>query len=288
MRISSLFNQKKPVISFEIFPPNLDIPIETVYSKLSQFKDLKPDFISVTYGAGGSKKGRTVEIASKLKNDYGIESMAHFTCVGHSANEVDQMMNLMKESNLENILALRGDPPRNMPDFDYSKNAFIYAADLIKHIRKNNDFCIAAAAYAEGHIHSSRMKHDMHYLKHKVDAGVDFLITQLFFDNRIFYDFMDKCISLNINCPITPSIMPVFKEEQFKTIATLCGASIPAKLYIMIEKYGDNPDDLLQAGLEYAAEQIKDLIQNGVDGVHINTMNRPVSTKKILEYSGIR
>lgn len=288
MKISRFFSQKKPVISFEIFPPNLDIPIETIYDKLESFADLKPNFMSVTYGAGGSKKGRTLEIATKLMKEYQIDSMAHFTCVGHNEHEVNDMMVKMQELGLENILALRGDPPKNMPDFDYGKNAFFYASDLIQHMRKNNDFCIAAAAYVEGHVNSLRIKHDMHYLKQKVNVGVDFLITQLFFDNKQFYDFMDKCITLGINCPITAGIMPVFKADQIKSIATLSGASIPAKLFMMLDKYGSNPDDLLKAGLEYAANQMKDLIANGVDGIHLCTMNRPAATKTLLEYAGLK
>ncbi|MCX7748429.1 MAG: methylenetetrahydrofolate reductase [NAD(P)H] [Clostridia bacterium] len=287
MKLIELFNNKKPVISFEIFPPKLETPLESIFETLEQFKLLAPDFISVTYGAGGSKKDRTIQIASKIKNEYHIESMAHFTCVGHSKEEIDTLLASLSENKLQNILALRGDPPAGQPDFDFSKNVYPYASELIRHIRsKNNDFCIAAAAYVEGHVDCRRLKDDLTNLKLKVDEGVDFLITQLFFDNRFFYDFLDKAASIGIHCPITAGIMPIFKADQIKRITSLCGASIPAKLVIMMDKYQDNPDDLRKAGIEYASTQIRDLIDNGVDGIHLCTMNRPKSTKEILENIG--
>jgi len=288
MNLADLFKKKKPVISFEIFPPKLDTPLESIYDTLEQFKELKPDFISVTYGAGGSAKDRTVEIASKIKNEYHIESMAHFTCVGHSKAEIDSLLENLHANNLENILALRGDPPANQPDFDFSKNVYKYASELIGHIRnKSNFFCIAAAAYVEGHSDSKRLKDDLIHLKQKVETGVDFLVTQLFFDNRLFYDFLDKTSAMGINCPITPGIMPIFKADQIKRIASLCGASFPAKLVVLMDKYGDNPEDMRKAGIEYASTQIRDLIDNGVDGIHLLTMNRPKSSRTILENIGL-
>lgn len=287
MKLVELFKTKKPVISFEIFPPKLDTPIESIFDTLDQFKNLAPDFISVTYGAGGSAKDRTIEIASKIKNEYSIESMAHFTCVGHSKEEIDKLLVSLHENNLENVLALRGDPPIDQPDFDFSKNAFEYANELISYIRSKNDFCISAAAYVEGHVNSLRLKDDLKYLKQKVDTGVDFLVTQLFFENRNFYDFLDKTATIGINCPITAGIMPVFKADQIKRIASLCGAAIPAKLVILMDKYGDNAEDMRKAGIEYASSQIRNLIDNGVDGIHLLTMNRPKSSKEILENAGI-
>jgi methylenetetrahydrofolate reductase (NADPH) len=286
MKISNLFLRKKPTISFEIFPPKLDTPVESIYDRLGDFAAMKPDFISVTYGAGGSKKGRTLDIASKIKQKYGVESLAHFTCVGHSLEEIDSMTREMKERSLQNLFALRGDPPVDVPDFDFSKNVFSHAGELIRHIRKQNDFCIAAAAYPEGHADSPRIKYDMHYLKMKVDMGVDFLITQLFFDNRVFYDFLDKCAAYHIQCPILPGVMPIFKANQIKRIALMCGASMPAKLVLLLDKYGDTPD-MEKAGVEYASGQIRDLLGNGVNGVHINTMNRVEATRQILNNVGL-
>lgn len=287
MKILDLFKAKKPVISFEIFPPKLDTPVETIFDTLEQFKNLAPHFISVTYGAGGSAKDRTIEIASKIKNEYCIESMAHFTCVGHSKQEIDKLLVSLHDNNLENILALRGDPPIDQPNFDFSKNTFEYANELISYIRSKNDFCISAAAYVEGHVNSVRLKDDLRYLKQKVDTGVDFLVTQLFFENRNFYDFLDKAASIGINCPITAGIMPVFRADQIKRIASMCGASIPAKLVLLMDKYCDNAEDMRKAGIDYASKQIRNLIDNGVDGIHLLTMNRPKSSKEILENVGI-
>lgn len=288
MKIIEMFNRKKPVVAFEIFPPKPDVPVETVYEKLDLFEELKPDYISVTYGAGGSQKGRTIEIASRIREKHSIESMAHFTCVGHSSAEIDDMLKGMHDKGLTNILALRGDPPAGDPHFDFSKNIYCYAYELIEHIRSVNNFCIAAAAYVEGHVDSKRLKDDITALKNKVDSGVDFLITQLFFDNRLFYDFMDKARSIGISCPVAAGIMPIFRADQIKSITARSGCSIPAKLVLMMDKYSDNPDDLRKAGVEYSARQIRDLADNGVEGIHLYTMNRPVSTKEILEAAGLR
>lgn len=283
MKIKELFNNKRPVIAFEIFPPKADVPIETIYDRLDQFETLKPDYISVTYGAGGTQKGRTLEIAARIKNIHHIESMAHFTCIGHTKEEIDSMLASMHELGLENILALRGDPPAGNPDFDFSKGSYHYAHELIEQIRQNNDFCVAAAAYVEGHADSKRLRDDILHLKEKVDTGVDFLITQLFFDNRLFYDFIDKARSAGINCPVTAGIMPIFRADQIKSITAKSNCSIPAKLVVMMDKYQDNPEDLRKAGIEYAIMQIRDLIDDGVEGIHLYTMNRPKSTAEIIK-----
>ena len=179
MKISDMFKNNKQTVSFEIFPPKLTTPIETIFDKLGDFASMKPDFISVTYGAGGSKKGRTVEIASKIKGEYGIESLAHFTCVGHSIEEINALIKEMKDENIDNLLALRGDPPADNPDFDFSK-CICTCIRTIKHIRSKESFCIGAACYPEGHVDSTRIKHDLHYLKLKVDQGVDFFNTTIF------------------------------------------------------------------------------------------------------------
>ncbi len=286
MRIIDLYKCKKPVIAFELFPPKPDVPLDTIYDHLDQFEALRPDYISVTYGAGGSQKGRTLEIAARIKDMLHIESMAHFTCIGHTVTEISNMLATMHEMGLENILALRGDPPANNPDFDFSKNIYCYAKELVEHIRRVNNFCIAAAAYVEGHVDSKRLSGDLSHLKEKVDSGVDFLITQLFFDNRLFYDFMEKAHSKGIDCPVSAGIMPIFKADQIKSITAKSGCSIPARLVLMMDKYQDNPDDLRKAGIEYAIMQIRDLLENGVDGIHLYTMNRPKSTAEIM--SGVR
>lgn len=284
MKISNLYNKNKKVISLEIFPPKSTVSIESIYDKLQSFSELTPDFISVTYGAGGSEKDRTIEIASKIEETYKTNSMAHITCVGNSKEQINRLLQELKDNKVENILALRGDAPSNIPDFDMSQNSFQYAADLIAYIRQTfkDDFCISAACYPEGHAYGGRIKDDINFLKQKVDEGVDFLVTQLFFDNRIFYDFWDRIQEKGVLCPLAAGVMPIFKAEQIKRIASLCGASIPAKLVILMDKYGDNPEDMRKAGVEYACNQIRDLLENDVDGIHLMTMNRPKSTKEII------
>lgn len=283
MKIIDLFRKKKPVISFEIFPPKPDVPVETIYNRLELFESLKPDFISVTYGAGGNQKGHTLEIATRIKSLHHIESMAHFTCSGHSMEEINAMLVSMHDLGLENILALRGDPPAGQPFYDFGKNVFTNASGLIRHIRNNNSFCIAAAAYVEGHADSRRLSEDLMHLKKKVDAGTDFLITQLFFDNRLFYDFIEKARIKGINCPISAGIMPIFRADHIKSITAKSGCSIPARLVLLMDKYQDNPEDMRKAGIEYAAMQIGDLIENEAEGIHLYTMNRPKSTADIIK-----
>ncbi len=287
MKLNRLFRQGRTVVSHEVFPPKLDTPLETILEKLSLFAAMSPDFMSVTYGAGGSGQGRTVELASRIREKHGVESMAHFTCVGHSLEQVDALIIELQEVGIENILALRGDPPRDQPGFDFSKNTFRYADELIAYIRSKADFCMAAAAYPEGHVDARRLSEDLRRLKGKVDAGVDLLITQLFFDNRIFYDFWEKTRAMNINIPISTGIMPVFRADQIKRIASLCGASLPARLVLAMDRYQDKPEDLKQAGMEYAAAQIRDLVENGVEGIHLLTMNRPSESEQILRMAGL-
>ena len=287
MRISELYNKNRKTLAFEIFPPKPDIPMDSLFSSIEGFKKLLPDYISVTYGAGGSQRGRTVEIASKLKNHYGIESMCHLTCVGHSVQEIDDLLAEIKKENIDNILALRGDPPIDQPDFKFDNGAFKYANELIEHIKKTGDFCIAAAAYLEGHSDSKRLSDDRRYLKQKVDAGVDLLITQLFFDIRLYFDFLDRCEQLNIKCPVIPGIMPIF-SARIKTMTARSGCSIPARLVLMIDKYQDSPEDLKKAGEEYAAYMIRELLDGGAPGIHLYTMNKLESTINILKLAGLR
>lgn len=291
MRIIDLFNTKKPVLSFEVFPPRADAPLNDIFDALDKFAELSPDFMSVTYGAGGGGNQRTVEISSRIKNVLGIESLTHLTCIGHTRDEIDGILAKMRESNLENILALRGDLPSGETQCADEKRDFEYASDLIEYIKKSknsSDFSTAAAAYIEGHIECKSLKQDLLNLKYKYDRGVDFLITQLFFDNRRYFEFIDKAAGMCISCPIVPGVMPVFKADQIKTIAAKSGCSIPADLVLLMDKYGSDPEDMKRAGIEYAARQIRDLLDNGAPGVHIYTMVRPVSTKDILVQAGIR
>lgn len=283
MKIKHFFSRQMPVISFEIFPPKPDYPLDTVYQTVAQLHDLKPDFISVTYGAGGSNRERTVQIASEIKRAYKIETMAHLTCIGHSAEELDQILEELRGSGVENILALRGDPPQHSIDQSMNPGCYRYAGELVKHIQSKAGFCIGAAAYPEGHMECRNWQEDWLHLRDKVGAGVDFLVTQLFFDNRVFYNFKESLIRLGINVPVSAGIMPVLNAGQIKRMVYLSGASVPAKLLLLFDKYEDHPEDFQKAGLEYAIGQINDLIANHVEGIHLYTMNRAKQTRFIME-----
>jgi len=282
VKLLEFYNSSKVVLSLEIFPPKQNYPLESVFTTLDGLQKLNPHFISVTYGAGGSTLGRTVEIAARIKSEYNIEPLAHLTCARHTRDEVTTILKKLWDLNIHNILALRGDPPADDLDFDFTRQEYRYAYELIKDAKATADFGIAAAAYPEGHIECRRISEDLRNLKQKVDAGVDFLITQLFFNNLVFYDFVEKAHNIGISCPIIPGIMPVLNASQIIRMASLCGASIPAKLLIMVDKYQHNPVDMEKAGIDYASEQIIDLIENKVPGIHLMTMNKTSQTAQIV------
>jgi len=289
MRLSELYKSSVPALSFEVFPPKPDVPLEKVTPILDTLKKYSPDFVSVTYGAGGSSRGRTVEIASKIRKVYGMEAMAHLTCVGQTHGEVDSILEELKQNNICNVLALRGDPPRNNPDFDFSKGEFKFASELITYIRSKGDFSIAAAAYVEGHRNSRFIDDDWKNLKRKVECGVDVLITQLFYDNRLYFHFRDSIQHLGVKVPVVPGIMPLFNAKQMIRVMGMCGASMPPAVMIMLDKYGKSEDDMYKAGIDYAVEQIQELVSEGVPGIHIEPMNRPELAEDILKgLSGLR
>ncbi|NLN49046.1 MAG: methylenetetrahydrofolate reductase [NAD(P)H] [Clostridiales bacterium] len=275
MKIKELFKYGRPVISLEIFPPKPESPVETILDTIDALSDLKPDFISVTYGAGGSSKSHTIEIANLIKNKYNVEALAHLTCINSKKSDIDRVLGELKGYDVDNVLALRGDLPQD-GSFDFTaKRDFGYAKDLVNYIKEKNDFCIAGACYPEGHIENSDIISDLHNLKCKVDTGVDFLITQLFFDNNLFYNFKEKVDLLGIDIPISAGIMPVINKKQIERITKLCGASIPLKFRRIMDKYEYNPEALKDAGVAYATEQIIDLLSFGIDGIHLYSMNRP-------------
>lgn len=279
MNISSLFKDRT-VFSFEVFPPKKTSPIETIYNTLDELKDLKPDFISVTYGAGGNTTdSSTCNIASIIKNKYNIDSFAHLTCVSSSKSEIDIILKQFKDNNINNILALRGDINPDKPP----KEDFKYASELISYINEKGDFYIAGACYPEVHVEAKDMIEDIHNLKKKVDAGASHLISQLFFDNSAFYSFVEKARIAGINVPIEAGIMPVTNKKQIERMVSMCGASLPAKFSKIIQKFEHNPEALRDAGIAYAVDQIVDLVSNGVDGIHLYTMNNPYVAKKISE-----
>ncbi|MBN3348462.1 methylenetetrahydrofolate reductase [NAD(P)H] [Clostridium botulinum] len=280
MHIKELFNEKKLVFSFEIFPPKVTSSIKTIYETLEELKDLTPDFISVTYGAGGSlKNNKTCELSSLVKNKYGIEALAHLTCINSTKDDIDLIIKELEENNIENILALRGDMPKD-------KNIigeYNYAFELIEKIKENNNFGVLGACYPEGHIECESLKQDIRELKRKVDAGAEHLISQLFFDNNIFYEFLSKTQQKNINVPIQAGIMPVVNKKQIERIVKISGATLPKKFIKILDKYEYDKKAMEDAGIAYAVEQIVDLVSSGVKGIHLYTMNNPYIARKITE-----
>ena len=283
MKIASLYGKGRTVLSFEIFPPKKTSGIETIYSTIEELSDLKPDYISVTYGAGGNPADTsTRDIASLIKNKYGIEAMAHLTCVNNTKEEVDTVLQSFKEAGIENILALRGDIRPDVPP----KTDFRYASELVSYIKEQGDFGVSGACYPEGHVEAESLTADILNLRKKVDAGVQSLVTQLFFENNMFYDFREKMAIAGIDVPVSAGIMPVTNKKQIERMVAMCGASLPQKFVKMVQKYDTRPEALIDAGIAYAADQIADLLSNGVDGVHIYTMNNPYVARKIVGIIG--
>lgn len=282
MKIKDMFS-KGTVFSFEIFPPKKTAPIEVIYDTLEQLGDLNPDFISVTYGAGGnSQGGSTCEIAHTIKEKYGIEPVAHLPCINYTKSEISTILEDFKAHGIENILALRGDINPDVPP----KMEFRYASELVKFIRGKGDFDIAGACYPEGHIDTPNIVDDILNLKKKVDSGVTHLITQLFFDNAYFYSFLEKAKIAGINVPIEAGIMPVTNKKSIERMVSMCGASLPPKFTKMMQRYENNPEALRDAGIAYAADQIVDLVSNGVDGIHLYTMNNTYVARRISDAVG--
>lgn len=279
MKTTDIF-KKKRVFSFEVFPPKRTMPIEKIYDTLDELAVLKPDFISVTYGAGGSASAYTIEIASKIKHDLKTESVAHLTCLYLSEEEAREVLSRIEENGIENVLALRGD---SSPDFE-PKNRFCYASDLISFIKENNpNLNILGACYPEGHSESPNKIDDLRCLKKKTDAGASHLVSQLFFDNSLFFDFAEKARIAGIEAPIEAGIMPVVNKKQIERMVSLCGASLPEKFLKIMNRYEDNPEALRDAGIAYAVDQIVDLVTRGVDGIHLYTMNNAYIAKRICE-----
>lgn len=277
--ISELIKDKT-CLSCEVFPPKKTSPIETIYNTLDDLKNIPWDFISVTYGAGGSNVGvSTVDIASTIQDKYDIKAMAHLPCINYTKEEIVKILDEFKNHNITNILALRGDINPNIEP----KNDFKHACDLIQFIKQHGDFHISGACYPEGHLESESLAQDIKYLKYKVDCGAEHLISQLFFDNNSFYDFKEKCEIANIKVPIEAGIMPVTNKKQIERMISLCGASLPRKFTKMMQKYEDSPEAIRDAGIAYAIDQIIDLVANGVDGIHLYTMNNSYIASRIYD-----
>ena len=282
MKIPELFEQKKPVFSLEIFPPKKKANIDTIYDTVAKLAECNPDFISVTYGAGGNlADNSTCEIASNIKKKYGIETAAHLTCVNSTREDVKEMIGRFQAADIRNVLALRGDI---VPDQEIKKD-FEHANELAIEIQRkcSDDIEILGACYPEGHYESRSLDEDIHNLKYKIGAGVKALITQLFFDNQLFYEFIGKARMMGIRVPISAGIMPIVNSRQIERTVALSGASLPHEFTKMIGLYENDPEGLFDAGIEYAVNQIRDLITNGVDGIHLYIMNNPEVARRVYE-----
>ncbi len=279
-KIKDTLKDTAPHISFEIFPPKTDAGFESVISAAEQIAALKPSFISVTYGAGGGTSRNTVKIASYIK-EKGVTSLAHLTCVSSTKEEVHRVVGELKEHGIENVLALRGDIPKDgafpLP------NQYKYAYELIEDIKTQGDFCIGAACYPEGHVEAEHKKDDIVNLKHKVDCGVDFLTTQMFFDNNILYNFLYRIREKGITVPVLPGIMPITNAKQMKRTLELSGTALPQRFVAILDRFGDDPAAMQQAGIAYATDQIIDLIANGVNHIHVYSMNKPEVAGMIMK-----
>ncbi len=282
MKIIDKFGKNKVVFSLEVFPPKkFSENIDTVYETLSQLTDINPDYISVTYSAGGGGNAEHCsKIASIIKNMHNVEPVAHLTCLTNNQSDIDNALDEFTTAGVENILALRGDHNPNM----LPKDDFTYASDLIKYIKsKFPQMGVSGACYPEVHMESDNEIDDILNLRKKVDSGAEFLVSQLFFDNDAFYRFMERAKIAGINVPIQAGIMPVTNSKQIEKMVSMCGASLPRKFSMMMQKYGDNPEAMRDAGIAYAVNQIVDLIANGVEGIHLYTMNNPYVATKIAE-----
>ena len=274
--------QKKQTLSFEVFPPKKDGEFEAAFEVLDALGKLSPDFISVTYGAGGSRSKKTVDIASYIQNNLHIDALAHMTCVGCKKDDLLQVVTELSEANVSHVLALRGDRPKDMSDEQFESRDFAHACDMTGFLKANTSLHIAGACYPEKHFEASDLESDLLHLKEKQDAGADFFITLLFFDNALFYNFMDKATAKGINIPICAGIMPITTAKQLGTTVSLSGSSVPKALADLIATYGENPDDMRKAGIDYAIRQIRDLQTNDADGIHIYTMNKPKTAAEIV------
>lgn len=286
MKISDMFKntKKERVISFEIFPPKKEEAFRNVGTMLGELKELEPDFISVTCGAGGSaNRNKTIELASLIKNDFGIESMAHMTCISSTPENVEQEINEINRAGVENVLALRGDIPKE--GFVPGSGHYSYAYQLIEKIKADTGLCVAAGAYPEGHIECDDFDLSIEHMKVKEEKGAEFFVSQLFFSNEYFYRLCEAAGKSGIKSPIMPGIMPMMSKSQVSNMIFMCGASLPSALIKLLHKYEDSPNDLLLAGIDYAGNQIQDLLNSGVRGIHLYSMNKPEVARKLIEYT---
>lgn len=283
MKIRNRLNPSKPCFSFEFFPPKTPEGEKQLWETLEDLRSLEPGFVSVTYGAGGSTRDRTIELVTHIKERTGIEPMAHLTCVGHTKAEIADVLSRLAKARIENVLALRGDPPKGQTSFQRTEGGFGYANELVEFVREQDlGFGIGGAAYPEGHPETASREADLQHLKLKVDAGCDFVVCQLFFDNAFYFDFVERARRAGINVPIVPGIMPITNVEQVGRFVRMCGATVPMRLQLELEKVKDDPTAVMQLGVAHATVQCLELLQRGVPGIHFYTLNRSPAARMIV------
>lgn len=284
MRIDQLLNHGQPLVSFEFFPPKSEAGFAQLYQTIEELRPLEPSYVSVTYGAGGSTRQKTVELVGRIQNEIGIRSMAHLTCVGHTSDEIGGILDELWEMGIRNVLALRGDPPAGQSGFVATTGGFANADELTGFVRSRHDFCIGVAGYPEGHPQCLNQTRDLEYLKRKVDNGGNFIVTQLFFDNADFYRFRDNARAMGIKVPIVAGIMPITNVSQIKRFVSMCGAKIPHRLLTKLETIeAQGPETVHRIGVDYAAMQCRDLLFNDCEGLHFYTLNKSKATVDIVK-----
>lgn len=282
MRISEALRTLRPFFSFEFFPPKSDEARDQLLETVRTLRPLRPAFVSITYGAGGSTRSRTVEISKRVRSELGLEVMAHVTCVGSSRAELRELFAQLEAAGIENVMALRGDPPRGAAGFTPAPGGFSHANQLVAMLRRGYRFCIGAACYPEGHVEAPDLQTDVEHLRAKVDAGADFLVTQLFFENDAYFAFVRRARAAGISVPILPGIMPITSYEQIARFTAMCGATIPPKLLAELEARRGQPEAVEDLGVAYATLQCADLLRRGAPGIHFYTLNRSPATRAIV------
>ena len=285
MKVADLYARQKHTFSFEFFPPKTEEGEAKLFETIAQLKKLNPSFVSVTYGAMGSTRNNTIRIVDQIKKQMGLEPASHLTCVGQTRDEIEVYLEELNKRGIENIVALRGDPPKGETEFKPVPNGFRYGSELVGFIRKHpklsKHFSLAVAGYPEGHIECKDKVQDLKHLKEKIDQGADVIITQLFFDNRDFFDFVERCRKIGIKIPIVAGIMPVTNGAQIRRFASMCGAAIPKRLDEALTKFGEDHASVEKFGVEFASDQCRDLLKQGVPGIHFYTLNKPAPTENI-------
>ncbi|HAK37189.1 MAG TPA: methylenetetrahydrofolate reductase [NAD(P)H] [Nitrospina sp.] len=283
MKICKILRDTRPAFSFEFFPPKDDDGFDQLFKTIDRLKSWNPAFVSVTYGAGGSTRSKTIDLVGRIKNEIGLESMAHLTCVGHDSQEIRSVLESLRDKGIDNVLALRGDPPKGDTDFVKPENGFGFASELVEFTHKDFSFCIGVAGYPEGHPECPDPREGLKHLKNKIIAGGSFIVTQLFFNNKVYFNFVKELQDIGVDTPVIPGIMPILNFQQIRRFTKMCGATVPDELLARLESVQDDPDAVREIGIDHATAQCGELLSQGAPGIHFYTLNRSRATLSVLE-----